>query len=53
MRELARDGDILISANSVARIPNDFVFENMGEHSLKNVIKPVGIYRIVSEYGSH
>ena len=36
----------LMSEESVARVPNDFPFENMGEHSLKNVTKPIRIYRL-------
>jgi adenylate cyclase len=51
VRELARDGNILMSAESVARISDDFVLEDMGEHSLKNVMRPVGIYRLVGERG--
>ena len=46
VRSLARDGSILMSEESVARVPNDFPFEDMGEHSLKNVTKPIRIYRL-------
>jgi class 3 adenylate cyclase len=49
VRELARDGKILMSADSVARVSDDFLFEDIGEHSLKNVMKPVRIYRLVGE----
>jgi class 3 adenylate cyclase len=46
VRELARDGSILMSQDSVARVPHDFRFEDMGEHSLKNVTRPIRIYRL-------
>jgi class 3 adenylate cyclase len=49
VRELARDGAILISQDSMTRIANDFSFEDFGEHSLKNVTKPIRIYRLCSE----
>jgi adenylate cyclase len=49
VRELARDGSILMSQDSVARVPNDFRFEDMGEHSLKNVTRPIRIYRLCGE----
>jgi hypothetical protein len=29
----------------MARVANDFSFEDMGDHSLKNVPKPIRIYR--------
>jgi class 3 adenylate cyclase len=46
VRELARDGSILMSEDSVTRVANDFSFEDMGEHSLKNVTRPIRIYRL-------
>jgi len=49
VRELARDGSILISAESVARVPNTFEFKDLGEHTLKNVMHPVRIYRLLGE----
>ena len=49
VRELARDGNIMMSANSVARISDDFLLEDIGEHSLKNVMKPIRIYRLCAE----
>jgi len=49
--ELANDGSILMSAKSAARMHNDFVLEDMGEHSLKNVTNRIRIYRLVSEPG--
>ena len=49
VRELARDGSILMSADAVARVPNDFVFEDMGEHALKNVKNPIRIYQLIGE----
>ena len=49
VRELARDGNILMSADSAARVSDDFVLEDIGEHSLKNVMRPVRIYRLINE----
>jgi predicted ATPase/class 3 adenylate cyclase len=49
VRELARDGEILITADSVARVPNDFVFKDIGERSLKNVAKAIRIFRLIDE----
>jgi predicted ATPase/class 3 adenylate cyclase len=49
VRELARDGSILMSADSVARVSNDFVLEDVGEHSLKNIRNRIRIYRLVGE----
>jgi predicted ATPase/class 3 adenylate cyclase len=51
VRELARDGSILMSADSAARVQNDFEFEDVGEHALKNVNNPVRIYRLIGEHG--
>jgi class 3 adenylate cyclase/GAF domain-containing protein len=53
VRALARDGSILMSEDSVARVPNDFSFEDMGEHSLKNVTRPIRIYRLIGEQRLH
>jgi class 3 adenylate cyclase len=49
VRELARDGSILMSADSVARVPDDFVLEDLGQHSLKNVTDRIRICRLVGE----
>ena len=49
VRELARDGSILLSADSAIRIADEFVIEDIGEHSFKNVMKPVRIYRLIGE----
>jgi class 3 adenylate cyclase len=49
VRELARDGTILMTSDTVARGLTDFVFEDMGEHSLKNVMSPIHVYRLVGE----
>ena len=49
VRELAREGSILMLKISVARVSNDFKFEDMGEHSLKNVMRSVRIYRLTGE----
>jgi class 3 adenylate cyclase len=49
VRELAREGSILLSADSVVRGLDEFVLEDIGEHSLKNVMHPIRIYRLVGE----
>jgi class 3 adenylate cyclase len=49
LREFAREGNILMSAGCIAKISNDFVVEDMGRHSLKNIRSPVRIYRLVDE----
>ena len=49
VRELARDGSILLSGDAAARVPDDFVLEDMGEHSLKNVMNRVRIYKLLGE----
>jgi len=48
VRELAQQGAILVSQDSMARIVNDFDFEDLGEHALKNVTKPIRIYRLLA-----
>lgn len=49
VRELARDGSILLSGDAAARVPDDFLFEDMGEHALKNVMNRVHIYKLLRE----
>ena len=49
IRELARNGSILISADTAVRVSDDFLQDDMGEHSLKNVMNPVHIYRLLGE----
>ena len=49
VRELARDGNILMSADAASRVSNEFALEDIGEHSLKNVRKPLQIYRLIGE----
>ena len=49
VRELARNGYILISADAAARVPNDFVLEDFGEHALKNVKNRIRIYKLLGE----
>ena len=51
VRELARDGSILMSADAAARVQNDFELEDVGEHTLKNVKNRVRIYRLLGERG--
>ena len=52
VRELARDGSILMSGASVARLASDFEVEDMGEHTLKNVKNRIRIYRLLAERDS-
>jgi class 3 adenylate cyclase len=49
LRELAREGDILISSVAMKKISNDFVVEDMGSHSLKNMTSAVHVYRLVDD----
>jgi class 3 adenylate cyclase len=49
VRELARDGSILVTSDSIARGLSDFMFEDIGEHLLKNVMSPVRLYRLIGE----
>ena len=49
LRELAREGSILISAVSLEKISKDFVVEDMGNHSLKNIKNTVHVYRLMDE----
>ncbi len=49
LRELAREGSILISAGSIERLSNSFLVEDMENHSLKNIKGRVRIYRLVEE----
>lgn len=46
IRELAKGGDILISAAVAERIKGQFDLEDLGEHALKNVSRPVCVYRL-------
>ena len=49
IRELARNGHILISATTADMLDGKFDCEDMGEHSLKNVSTPVRIFRLLGE----
>jgi class 3 adenylate cyclase len=49
VRELARDGSILITAEAASRVAEDFILEDLGENALKNVMNSVHVYRLVSE----
>ena len=46
VRELARDGNILLSAATAERLVGDFACEDLGDHSVKNVSAPVRIFRL-------
>jgi len=52
LRELAREGNILMSAGSMAKIADDFVMEDIGTHSLKNIRSSVHVYRLVDDQSS-
>ena len=43
----AEGGEIIVSTATAERIKNDFVLENLGKRSLKNVAAPVLLYRLV------
>jgi len=49
LRELARNGSILISEASLSQIADEFVVEDMGRHQLKNISSMIRIYRLVDE----
>jgi class 3 adenylate cyclase len=47
VREIARDGNILITADAASRVSTEFFFEDIGEHVHKNVSSPVRVYRLL------
>jgi predicted ATPase/class 3 adenylate cyclase len=47
VRELARNGDILISAATAAWLDNTFECQGIGAHELKNVSTPIKILRLI------
>jgi predicted ATPase/class 3 adenylate cyclase len=47
VRELARNGDILISAATAARLGGTFECQDIGAHALKNVSTPIKILRLI------
>lgn len=49
VRELASNGEILISAECAQRLPDEFVLEEAGTHSLKNMKEPVQIFTLRKE----
>lgn len=44
---LTRGGEVKIGPETAARIKGDYVLEDGGEHPLKNVSKPVRVFRLV------
>lgn len=44
---LATDGKILIGPETVNRLQEEFLIQPFGEHRLKNISKPVPVYRLV------
>ena len=46
IRELSRDGQILISAATLEMLDGKFDYQDMGEHSLKNLSMPVHVFRL-------
>lgn len=40
-------GAILVSATTAERVKTHFVLENLGERSLKNIVAPVRLYRVI------
>jgi predicted ATPase/class 3 adenylate cyclase len=49
IRELARDGHILISEATAIQLDGKFDYQDMGAHSLKNVSASVRIFRLLRE----
>ncbi len=43
----AAAGEILVSATTAERIKTHFVLENLGERTLKNVVAPARLYRVI------
>ena len=43
----ATEGEILVGPTTAERIKGEFVLEDLGERSLKNVTEPVRLYRVV------
>jgi len=44
---LATDGKILLGPETVNRLQEEFLIQPFGEHRLKNISKPVPVYRLV------
>jgi class 3 adenylate cyclase len=44
---LTRGGEVKVGPETAARIRDQYVLEDTGEHPLKNVAQPVRIYRLV------
>jgi class 3 adenylate cyclase len=44
---LTRGGEVKVGPETAARIRDQYVLEDTGEHLLKNVAQPVRIYRLV------
>lgn len=44
---LATGGDILLGPETVNRLQGKFIIQHFGEHRLKNISKPVAVYRLV------
>ena len=44
---LARGGEVKVGPETAARIRDQYVLEDTGEHQLKNVAQPVRVYRLV------
>jgi class 3 adenylate cyclase len=47
--KLARDGEILIGEETARRAQREFALEDLGLKTLKNVRKPVRVYRVLEE----
>jgi len=54
MEGLAEGGGICISGTAFEHVENklDLEFEDLGEHEVKNIIKPVQVYRVLSYPGA-
>jgi class 3 adenylate cyclase len=45
---LAKGGDVMLGAETAARVKMYFVLEDTGQHQLKNVSEPVQVFRLVT-----
>ena len=49
IRELSRDGQILVSAATLELLDSKFDYQDMGQHSLKNLSIPVHVFRLLDK----
>jgi DNA-binding response OmpR family regulator len=44
---LATEGEVLLGLETVSRLKEEFLIQPFGEHRLKNISKPVTVYRLI------